>query len=135
MAKKIFLMTIVLMVLLSGCSSSSSYSLTKPVGEISNPELLALSYENFNGKKFGDFYPLGEGETVEFHVVVETISGSLTIYVTLDDDSDETVYIAEDISTSEFYFTIDEPGEYELYLVGENHKGGYSISNSRTYNP
>jgi hypothetical protein len=135
MIKKMLVLATVFMLLLSGCSGSSGYSVTKPVGEVSNPVQLALSYENFNGKKLGDFYPVATGELIDFHVYVETRSGSLTIYLTPEDDRDKIIYIAEDIPSSEFSFTIDQPGEYVLYLVGENHKGGYSITNTRTHNP
>lgn len=132
--KKILLLFTILL-FLSGCSSGGGYHLSKPVGEISEPEILALSYDNFDGVKFGDYYPVAAGETLNFQVNVETKSGSLTIYLTPVDDQDTVVYKAENIQTSQFSFTIDEPGEYALYLDANEHQGGYSIKNTRTMNP
>lgn len=132
--KKILLLS-TLLLLLSGCSSGDGYHISKPVGEVSTPELLALSYDNFDGLKFGDFYPVAEGETVDFQVNVETRGGSLTIYLTPEDDKNVIIYKVENIPTSEFSFTIDEPGEYALYLEANDHQGGYSIKNIRNMIP
>ena len=132
---KKFLLLFAVLLLLYGCSSESGYKVTKPIGEVSTPELLALSYENFDGKKFGDHYPVAAGETVDFQVSVDTRGGSLTIYLALEDGQGETVFKSEDIQTSEFSFTIDEPGEYALYLEAKDHQGGYSIKTVRSMNP
>jgi len=131
---KKFIVILALLLLMTGCSSSDGYQVTKAVGEVSTPEMLAMNYENFDGTKFGDFYPVAEGETVEFQVYVETIEGSLTIYITPEEDENTVVYEAEDIPTSEFTFVIDEPGVYSLYISAENHKGGYTITTTRTMN-
>lgn len=76
---KRILVLLLSVMLLSGCASESGYKLTKPIGEVSTPELLALSYDYFDGVKFGDHFPVASGEIVEFHVNVETRGGSLTI--------------------------------------------------------
>ena len=115
-------------ILLAGCGGGSSYSLTNPIGEISGPGLLAVNYSNFDGLRFGDFFPVAQGETLVFHVNVITESGSLSIFVTPEDNEDMIVYRADDIATSEFTFTLTDPGQYKLWLQAENHKGGYSIS-------
>lgn len=113
--------------LLGGCGGNGGYSVTNPIGEITTPNLLALTYTNFDGVKFGEFYPVGEGEMVEFRVYVQTEEGSLSIFVTPEDNEEMVVYEARDISTSEFTFVLDEPGEYKLWLEGADHKGGYTI--------
>lgn len=126
---------LIFVLLLFGCSSDKSYSVTKPVGEVQLPELLAMSYDNFQGTKMGDFYPVAEGERVEFKVKVDTRSGSLSIYLRPEENRDTYIYKAENIQTSEFSFTIDTPGQYMLYLVGEDHQGGYAITTVRTMKP
>lgn len=134
MMKKYWLW-VLLVFLLTGCSSQSSYTVTKPVGEVKLPEVLGMSYDTFNGTKFGDFYPVAEGESVEFQVTVETRGGSLSIYLRPEENKETIVYKAENIQTSEFSFTIDKPGMYGLYLEGKDHQGGYSIKNIRTMKP
>jgi hypothetical protein len=115
-------------ILLAGCGGGSNYSLTNPVGEISEPGLLALNYSNFDGLRFGEYFPVAEGETLVFHVNVLTESGSLSIFVTPEDNEDLIVYRADDIATSEFTFTLTEPGQYKLWLEAKDHKGGYTIT-------
>lgn len=122
-------------ILLAGCGGGSSYSLTNPIGEVSEPGLLAVNYSNFDGLRFGEFFPVAEGETLVFHVNVLTESGSLSIFVTPEDNEDLIVYRADDIATSEFTFTLTEPGQYKLWLQAENHKGGYTISAEWKENP
>ena len=122
-------------ILLAGCGGGSSYSLTNPIGEVSGPGLLAVNYSNFDGLRFGEFFPVAEGETLVFHVSVLTESGSLSIFVTPEDNEDLIVYRADDIATSEFTFTLTEPGQYKLWLQAENHKGGYTISAEWKENP
>lgn len=122
------------LIILTGCTSGGGYQVTNAIGETSTPGMLAMTYDNFNGTKFGDFYPVAPGETVEFLVNVETLDGSLTIYVTPESDENMIVYKAEDIQTSEFSFIIDDPGEYALYLSADDHKGGYVIQVTRSMN-
>lgn len=116
------------MLFLSGCGGNGGYSVTNPVGEISMPDQIAMSYSNLNGTKFGEHFPVGDNEILEFQVAVQTESGSLSIYLTDDNNNDMTVYSAKDIPTSEFEFTLDEPGQYTLWLEAEDHKGGYTIT-------
>lgn len=116
-----------LLAFMTGCGGNGSYSVTNPVGEISTPGLLALTYTNFDGIKFGEFFPIGENEILEFHVWVTTDEGSLAIFVTPESDDEDIVYKVRDLQTSEFTFTLDEPGQYNLWLEGDNHKGGYTI--------
>jgi nitrous oxide reductase accessory protein NosL len=115
-------------ILLAGCGGGSSYSLTNPIGEVSEPGLLAVNYSDFDGLRFGEYFPVGEGEMIEFSVSVQTEGGSLSIFVTPEDNEDLIVYRAEDIATSDFTFVLDEPGQYKLWLEAEDHKGGYTIS-------
>jgi len=114
--------------LLSGCGGNGGYSVTNPVGEIAMPDQIALNYSNLNGKKFGEHFPVGENEILEFQVAVQTVGGTLSIYLTDDNNNDMTVYSAKDIPTSEFEFSLDEPGQYTLWLQAEDHEGGYSIT-------
>lgn len=116
-----------LLPLLAGCGGGSSYSLTNPIGEISTPNLLALTYSNFDGVKLGERYIVGENEILEFHVWVTTDAGSLTIFVTPEGDDQDIIYQARDIQTSDFTFAIDTPGRYKLWLEGDDHKGSYTI--------
>jgi hypothetical protein len=47
---------------------------------------------------------------------VETLQGSLTIYLTTQDDQNNVVYEAKDIQTSDFTFTIDDPDDGMILL-------------------
>lgn len=117
-----------LLIQLAGCGGNGGYTVTNPIGEISLPNMLALNYTNFDGVRFGDYFPVGENEILEFQVSILTEEGSLAIFMTPEGDDEKIVYQVRDLQTSEFSFTLDEPGQYKLWLEGDNHKGGYTIS-------
>ena len=118
---------ICILTFMAGCGGNGGYTVTNPVGEISTPNLLALTYTNFDGVRFGEFFPVGENEVLEFHVWVTTEEGSLSIFVTPEGDDENIVYQARDLQTSDFTFTLSDPGQYKLWLEGDHHRGGYTI--------
>ncbi len=117
---------------ISGCTYGSGSS-TGSV-EINTFSRMSASYQKFSGYKTADLH-VKEGETLEVSVNIVSKKGKLDFIIIRKADKkaeknqkDETVYEKNDLPTSEFRVTLDKPGDYDITVTAEEHKGSYKVT-------
>ncbi len=134
MNKKINLLLAIIFALffISGCTYGSGSS-TGSV-EINTFSKMSMSYQKFSGYKAAGLH-VKEGEAVEVSVDIVSNKGKLDFTIVKKADkkdgknqTDETVYQGNDLPTSEFKVTLDEPGDYKITVTAEEHKGSYKVT-------
>lgn len=117
---KLAVVSIALIIILSGCGEFSIMS-----SEINESNAMKKQYLNSNENESRSIY-VAEGETCV--VTYDVVSNSGTINLSIEKGGDNSYYNGEDVPTSQFDVTLDEPGEYTLNIHTDNHSGSFDIS-------
>ncbi len=98
--------------------------------EDNTPTSLSMSYSRFTGFKETAF-KVKEGMPVEVKADIVTESGRIGARISRKDAPDVYLYTGNDIPTSAFTVTLEEPGTYILHVEGKDHTGSYRFDWSR----
>ena len=121
----IFITIIILVSLLTGCTTSSGTVIN--ASESNTSTKMSMSYDKFNGYK-ERVIEVKEGKPIIVTVNIVTKSGSIDAYITRDNDIDNSSYEGHDIQTTKFSVTLSEQGRYTIRVDANNHSGSYSFS-------
>ncbi len=122
--KKILFIFIILVILLSGCTTGSGTVLRG--SEDNGPSKMSMTYEKFTGHKQTHITVKDEPVTVTVSIVTE--SGTIDAYIAKDNDVSNASYEGHDIQTRTFTVTLSEPGDYVARVDAKSHSGSYSFS-------
>ena len=109
--------------LLCGCVASTSP--VKP----EEPEMHTALRDGqtvYNGTE-RRFYQVEAGKTGELRIAVRAESGSLNISLFPTEEPERFCYRGRDIPTSAFSVTLQEPGEYTVWIEAEDFAGSYTF--------
>ncbi|OPX43456.1 hypothetical protein CLHUN_26030 [Ruminiclostridium hungatei] len=123
---------------ISGCTYGSG--VTRGSVEVNTFSKMSMSYQKFSGYKTTKV-KVGDGEAIEVSVAIVTTEGKLDLEISKKTDSgaanrteaekgreEETIYQGTDLPTSDFKVKLDKPGNYEITVEGDEHKGSYKIT-------
>ena len=91
--------------------------------EKSNSNQAEMSYQLFYGEKE---YHLKADDGDYFEVTIVSEDGKLDMEISLS-DSGESIYSGKDIPSSDFTVGIKKSGNYMIRIIGDHHRGSYSV--------
>lgn len=95
---------------------------------IHTPGSIAMSYASFNGF-YGILLHLDETEVVHLTIAVTSEAGELNVSI---NDANGISYLNKiAVPSSGFDFKINKPGDYNITLNADHHKGGFKITLER----
>ena len=120
MGKRFFIVLLVAVLLLCGCSKRSCVTIRSI--ENSNSHSFSMRYQKFDGSKEYTLQAKEERQPLKVSVVTE--AGSLSM--TIGEKGKDPVYTGTDMPDMDFTVYLD-PGKYIITLTAEDHRGSYSF--------
>ncbi|WDV44904.1 hypothetical protein PV797_15450 [Clostridiaceae bacterium M8S5] len=120
MNKKVFIILIILLLILTGCnvrSTGGSFLLIKGDIDFEDNEITG-KYSKFNGEKYGK-YSFNEDDKLVFDITTETNKGKFAFYIVTDDHKCE---IKDGVT-----FSVKKNTTYTFKVLGDNHSGSFSV--------
>ncbi|HOW38020.1 MAG TPA: hypothetical protein PLZ76_03840 [Bacillota bacterium] len=109
---------------MAGCSRGSYWVVHGE--ELNSATRFSMTYDRFNGYKEKDL-TVETGEAVEIVVAFVSTEGTLDASICRKDDSETCGYEGNDVPTSTFTVTLNEPGTYVIRVEARRHSGSYSF--------